>query len=84
MSKEPFLGFGGYEVVDLDPRVPLAGGLLKLRLPSLLVYLSPFLLGPPELFHGGGEVQEVDGNDRGARPQISVADKGIQFTASFD
>ena len=50
----------------------------------LLFELSPFLLGPAELLHRRGEIQEMDGDDGGSRPQIGVADEGVQLPAGLD
>lgn len=51
---------------------------------ELLVELSPFLLGPAELLHGGREVEEVNGDDRGPGAQISVPDQGVELPACLD
>src|SRR3712207_8660183 len=49
-----------------------------------LVELAPFLFGPAELLDGRREVEEVDGDDRGARPQIGVSDECIQLSPGLD
>ncbi len=74
---------GWDEVFDLSPRragFPFLGRLSF----GGLVELTPLLLGPPKLLHGGRQVEEMDGNDGCPRPQISVADQGIQLPAGLD
>ena len=51
---------------------------------ELPIELPPLLLRPAELLYRRGEVQEVDRDDGGARPEIGVPDQGIQFPASLD
>src|SRR5918992_3237248 len=50
-----------------------------MRLSKLAVELPPLLLRPAELLDGRGEVQEVHGNDRGSRAQVSVPYQGVQL-----
>jgi hypothetical protein len=73
--------------------LPLAGvafdGLIEsegvdVRHALLLLELAPLLLGPTQLLDGRCQVQEVNCHDRGARPEISVADKGVELSAGFD
>lgn len=61
-----------------DHRMPLSALL------DLAVQLPPLLLGPAELLHRGGEVQEVDRDDGGAGPQVGVAYEGVELAPSLD
>jgi hypothetical protein len=72
-------GFDGYEVVDLDPRVPVPRGLLR----TGLLDLPPLFLGPSELLDRRSEVEEVDRHDRSAGSQIGIADQRIQLATSL-
>lgn len=44
-----------------------------------MVQLSPFFLGPTEFLDGGGQVEEVDRDDRSSGPEICVSDEGIEL-----
>jgi hypothetical protein len=59
-------------------------GLLALRLGYLSIELAPLLFGPAQLLHGGGEVEEMDRNDRGPGTEICVADEGIELSSRLD
>lgn len=48
---------------------------------DLFVQLTPLLLGPAELLGRGGQVQEMDGDDRGAGAQIGVTDESVQLAS---
>jgi len=48
---------------------------------NLLIELPPFLFGPAKLFHCGGEVEEVDRNDRCPWTQVGIPYQCIQFSA---
>jgi hypothetical protein len=50
---------------------------------DLLLELPPLLLGPPELLYGGGEVEEMDRDDRGSRAKVGIPDEGIQLAPGF-
>lgn len=50
----------------------------------LLVELTPFLLGPPELLDRGRKVEEMDGHYRCSGPEVGVADQGVELPPSFD
>ena len=52
------------------------GGVLD----QLFVQLAPFLLGPAQLLGRGGEVEEMNGNDRGPGTKVCVADEGVQLS----
>ncbi len=44
---------------------------------GLLFELPPLLLGPAELLHGGGQIEEVDRHDGGPGAEVGVADEGV-------
>jgi hypothetical protein len=50
---------------------------------QLLIELPPLLLGPPQLFDCGRQVQKMDRNDGGPRPEIGVSDQCIQLPPGF-
>ena len=51
---------------------------------ELPIELPPLLLGPAELLHRRGQIQEVDRHDRGPRPEIRVPDQRIQLPAGLE
>jgi hypothetical protein len=50
---------------------------------ELLIELPPLLLGPPQLFDCGRQVQKMDRDDRGPRPEVGVSDQRIQLPPGF-
>ena len=49
------------------------------RLGQLAVELAPLFLGPAQLLDRGRQIQEMDGNDRGAGAEVGVADEGVEL-----
>jgi hypothetical protein len=81
----------GFGLADLDQALGM--GLLvfdravvarRACLDQITIQLSPFLLGPPQLLHRGGEIEKVNGDDRGPGAQVCVADESIQLTPRLD
>ncbi|MBA2272992.1 MAG: hypothetical protein H0W21_03685 [Actinobacteria bacterium] len=55
-----------------------------MALGSYPVEIAPFFLGPSKFLDGGGEVKKMHGHYRGAGPEVSISDKRVQLSASFD
>ena len=68
-------------VGGLDPRV--VGTLLGPLALYLLFELAPLLLGPAQLLDGRGQIEEVDGHDRGPGAEIGISDQSIELPTSL-
>ena len=51
---------------------------------EFLVELAPLLLGPAQFLDRRSQIEEVHRHDVGSRPQIGVADQGIELPTRLE